>query len=188
MAKVFVLMGYSGVGKDSLCAELQKLNKTAKNIKWSQPMKEMFEFAYGLSPGYLNDPVLRLNEVPDMPGVSYLDIMIRAFEYFPKIDPHMMTRKVFLDIEKALLSGFDVILTDTRNRAEEEVIKELSKSYEVILVWITRPGIKAQLSDQLQADILWEINNYCTEQFAVINDGDLTKLAFAAQEIFYDTH
>jgi hypothetical protein len=168
-------MGYSGAGKDTLCREMQKLIRAA-NVKWSRPMKDMFEMVYDLPAGFLDDPEKRLEKLPGT-DISYLDVMVKAFEFFPQIDPHMMTRKVTKLIKQMLMSR-TVILTDTRNFTEMYVIlKFLDEGIEVIPVWINRPGITAMKSDEYQREIfdsLWVrsnrgffVSNHTTEDLKV---------------------
>ncbi len=189
MGKMYILMAYSGAGKDSLAREIQKLIP-AVNIKWSRPMKDMFDLVYGLPPGFLDDPVLRLQLVPGHPeGITWLDLMIRAYVYFPKLDPNMMIQKVIRDIRRALSDGEAVILTDTRNLTEEAIIRQLyDEGHQIYLVEIKRPNVLPKASDQLCEDITWKIVRYSSDEFLVKNNGDIEQLRLAAQDIVYDTY
>jgi hypothetical protein len=176
-------MGYSGAGKDSLCKAIQGLTQ-ASNIKWSRPAKDMFERHYDLPDGFLDDPLKRLEVVPEHPdGITWLDLMIRSKTHLLAIDPLFCIRKVRKIARFHLGSGRDIIFTDTRNYQEAKAISdELAYEHQVTLVWVSRPGKKPLESDQDQMGIFGELSRRFYPHI-VINDGDLNKLVYKAQEI-----
>lgn len=185
--RVFVLMGYSGAGKDTLCQQLLRIIDGI-NLKWSRPMKDMLEAHYGLPKGFLEDRMKRLEPVPGHPdGISWLDLMIRAFHYIPMVDPLIYIRKVRQQALEALEVGQEVIFTDTRNYTELEVIQELSEKYLIVPVWISRSGASPKDSDCYQL----EIYRLLTEKHQgrmVRNDGTIWDLERVAEELAYGLH
>jgi len=184
--KIYVLMGYSGAGKDSLYKEMIKVGTgtALANIKWSSPMKKTIADIYDIPREWLDNPVKRLQKVPNHPdGITWLDLMIRCFEHFPQIDPNMMTQKVRREIALWLDNGNSVCLTDTRNFAELEVIKVFAKEYPVVLVWVSSPRETFRESDRYQRDIFKAINRINLITHNVYNGGIKEDLAHEARRI-----
>lgn len=185
--RVFVVMGYSGAGKDTLCQQLLRIIDGV-NLKWSRPMKDMLEAHYNLPLGFLDDRMKRLEPVPNHPdGISWLDLMIRAFHHLPAIDPLICVRKVKQQAIEALKAGKEVVFTDTRNHTELEVIQEISQDYLVVPVWISRPGVCPKESDCHQLEI-YRLLSEKHQGHMVNNNGTIWALEEIAKRIAYDLH
>ena len=130
---VLVITGVSGAGKDTMASRIAQIMDT-KNIKFSQPMKEMMSYAYGVDISQFEDKQKRFEYVPGE-NFTYSDIMIRCFHTFPNIDSKMMIRKT-KEVINNHINQTNLVFTDIRNIPEVRVIWEISKEYPVIHIHI----------------------------------------------------
>jgi hypothetical protein len=165
MQKIIVnVMGYSGAGKDTyssaLVDQLTRRGIDSTILKWSAPMKYMLAWVYDIEMTQLEDKAFRLQELPHLPGVTWGELMVRTFEYFPQVDPLMMQQKVSKQIDEAWDNGQVVILNDTRNRPEAEYLKRQVKENNVTLIniWLFQGTEKA--SDVHSLDLSSELDGY----------------------------
>lgn len=183
MPTIYNIMGFSDAGKDTVTLELLKHVK-ARSIKWSRPMKNMLEQVYGLRAGILDDKDFRQQVISTHPDrITWAELMIRCYHYFPMIDPDMMTQAVRKQMAYVLGQGFDVLLTDTRNHTEALEIEDYSSAVNLVNIWVHRPGIKPKESDLAQEDIFNRLQPYAIVNHAIINDGSLEKLRVKVQEV-----
>lgn len=187
MCNIYVVMGFSDAGKDSVAKAIQNVSKTTSNIKWSSPMKGMIEYAYGLPEGALNDKEFRVKEVPTLPGVTWNDLMIRCFHHFPQIDPKMMIQKVNKQIETVLSNALDIVITDTRNYSELEEIQRFYFKYlykvKVIPIWVHSPFETKKESDKYQGNIFYSLSQLTGIRHIIANTGTIEDLSNKVQEV-----
>lgn len=176
MSYIIAVLGYSDSGKDSVATMLNKV-LGARNIKWSAPMKHMLEYVYNLPEGILEDKTFRSTLVPGHPdSITWSELMVRCFEYFPKIDPHMMLQRVRLDIKTCLQNSTPVVLTDTRNLTEVHHICQLSAITPLYTVALSRDEAKMKPSDRGLNRNLSELVTFSRMSFHINNNGSLEDL------------
>ncbi|MFB2876880.1 hypothetical protein [Floridanema aerugineum] len=182
IASIIVILGNSGAGKDTVTEVLKAEVGNCIVHKWSAPMKRMLEYAYDLPTGSLEDREIRSQEVPDMPGVTYLDLMVRCFEFFPKIDPLMMIRKVFRAIQSDVKNkGKIVISNDLRNPLEAEAIANLAIYYPLHIIRVERKGCKGLKSDKFLKTNYQTLLKVAKTAHIVNNNGTLNDLKQATK-------
>jgi hypothetical protein len=120
-----VILGPSRSGKDTTFGVLCKtLEVPLVNIKFSGPMKRVLEYMYVLPEGSMEDPGTRASEVPGLPGVTFLDLMVRCYHAWPLMDPRMGMERSKEDVRVAQDSGVIPVFTDVRKDCEAQYIRE----------------------------------------------------------------
>lgn len=180
--KIFILSGKSGSGKDTGAKLLSLTEKKLTNIKFSSPMKRMFEYAYSLPSGALENRELRSLKPSDCDD-SYLELMVKAFTHFRAIDPQMMIRKVMFDAKVALASGKSLVFTDMRCPEEAKAVEKLlaGRDFEVVLVLLERDGLENLESDIYLSTNRTMLSRWVDRVVEVRNNGTIEQLA----ETFY---
>ena len=173
MSYEVVLMGVSGAGKDTIFSALNACTKMV-NIKFAAPMKRMMEYVYSLPPCSLEERDLRTYRIPGHPdGITYGEMMVRCYKYFPAIDPMMMVRKVWLEAADAVKDS-PVVFTDIRNHEEVKAVLELQVP--IYLAKVIRPGAFPKDSDLKLPTLLHELSKYATQYHRIENRGSVADL------------
>lgn len=174
---ILVILGVSRSGKDTLCRIALEENPGV-NIKFSGPMKRTYEYLYDLPEGSLDDYHTRFLEVPNLPGVTYLDIMIRAFETWPQVDPYLCIRKTRKAIDSALSQDLSVVFTDIRNPAEVETLKDVINNTDVPLkvIRLNRETAKGKASDKHLEESYRQLKPLAITAGTLDNNGTVAEL------------
>lgn len=175
--QLLVILGVSRSGKDTL-AKIALSVSPGTNVKFSAPMKRVYEYLYDLPEGSLDDDQTRFLEVPGLPGVTYLDIMIRAFKTWPQVDPYLCIRKTRKTIDSALSQGLSVVFTDIRNPAEVETLKDVIRNTDVPLrvIRLDRETAKEKASDVHLETSFRELSNLAITTGTLSNNGSVEDL------------
>lgn len=163
---IYVVMGLSGSGKDTVASNLDVIN-----VKWSAYAKRFLEGCYGLASNSLDDREARLQLVPGE-SFTYLDVLKRAYEAWDIIDTKLTVRPTKEYIQTYLEDGYNVVLTDTRKYSEVEAIKELSNAgYKVCVIYIYgRLGETRLAPDELLEGLIAELISFSDEYHKVMNN------------------
>ncbi len=151
-AKIYVMSGLSGAGKDT-CASLLD----ATNIKFSSLGKRALEKIMDLPEGFLDDRFLRQQVAPDCQGRTYLQVLIDMSLHHQKfLGQDYFPRKIQSQILDCLGQGKDVVLTDVRHYSEMLMIADLNlMGYKVVPCWVL--GGTAEPSDKYSLEIMQEL-------------------------------
>lgn len=188
MSKVYVVMGYSNAGKDTVYQIMQKaLHYSTVNIKFAAPMKAILEFHYDLPVGFLENRQKRQELVPGHPDeITWGELMIRCFRCFPRIDQTMMVRKVQRQVEAYIRQGYCPIFTDVRNYSECFFIRDMAaRGRRIIPIWIERPGTVPKTSD-LHQDRIFEYLKQSHGSYHIVNDSGIPELTAKVKEVIRD--
>lgn len=123
MNKILILLGVSGVGKDTIANEIVRASPEPwEIIKFSRQFKETLEVNYGLTPNSLDTVEGKSLINPDT-GNTFLEALIAAFDFhnshIPSLHPRLTIAKI-----KDKLNQSNVILTDLRSPYECQAIIE----------------------------------------------------------------
>lgn len=176
MSYIICILGKSRAGKDTLASFL-----TGSKIKFAGIAKRTFEQWYGLNKGDLERSEVRNAQVPDLDGVTYLDIMVRAYHAWRAIDPYLTIRPTIKQIQAELGADKPVIITDVRS--PEELTSLLKLPCPLFAVYIRRDGCPEVTSDEhLEAN--WQrLVSEADEVFSIVNSGNLDILKAKARKI-----
>lgn len=149
MSYIICIVGKSRSGKDTLAKYLE-----GRKLKFADPAKRMLEQWYGLLPGDMEKPEVRDRLVPGSTTTTYLDILVKSYHFWLSVDPLAPKYPTIREIEKTLVAGTPVILTDVRMPQEVEYI--LDRLYcPLYVIRINRPGCPDVSSDESLEDN-WE--------------------------------
>lgn len=185
MSYVVVVLGYSDAGKDTFAEAFSKYSRIV-NVKFSAPMKVMLETVYNLPKGVLECKTFRSTLVPGhRDSITWSELMVRCFEYFPKIDSNMMLQNVSTITQEALDNQVPVVFTDVRNSIEVEYIIRLSQRYPLYTIALSRDSASPKVSDKGLKRNLSELILYSTRSYNLYNDGTKQDLQDMACKLWH---
>lgn len=165
---VFLIMGLTHSGKDSIARIIQTYYPDFENIKFSGAMKRAVESIYGLEPG-ASEHVKYDRIYPDS-DLTYLDVMVGFWRYVPKIDERMMLQAAYRQASKS----DRLLFTDVRSDYELDWVEAQYPNYEVI--YVTSPNAKPRESDSNLCHLVQRAMENSLTNFYINNDGDLDHL------------
>lgn len=130
-----VLLGASGVGKDTIAKEVIKLVASYRVVKFAQPIKNLVAAAVGVDPSVCEDRAQRCLPIVFLGGEvkSILELLMDSYRELQGSEIHQQM------VEEVIAhAGALPIFTDVRNDNEAEAIL---KTYPWIKAyWVFRPG------------------------------------------------
>lgn len=180
MAKLYVVFGLSGAGKDTVYELLRDElgSENCVNVKFSGLMKCTFEEWYGVPAGSFDDREFRERFVPGR-NVTYLDVMVKAYHAWDEIDPALTVRPTERLIRQHLESGVNVVVTDCRKHTEAESLVAVGYEYGVEVVYVYgRVGEMRKSSDMLMEELRDRVVCVTDIQthLELVNTGDIRHL------------
>jgi hypothetical protein len=176
MTTIYVVTGISGAGKDTVSdiikAKFQYYN--TRIIKFAQPVKSFLEHVYDLPEGYLN--TLGKYEPCPLPGMNWNDLLVKWWEFTPRLDPYMWLRQTRAEVDKALKGGANIIFNDVRNLKEVEYLEALALNVPMCVIRVWRPGAIALPSDEHLQEVELRLSRVALVSRAVVNNGTLEDL------------
>lgn len=150
---IFIALGYSGAGKDTV---FEALDPLIKNVKWSQIIKDTLEAWYDLPSGSFNDRHFRdTHKLPN--GKTPLQLLIDCYHAWDLIDPALTARPTIKQCEQHILSGsqLPLLFTDTRKLEEVDLLLDMANNLEqrIVLLTIASPYAQQKTSDSLVPQI-----------------------------------
>ncbi len=170
---IYVVMGYSGAGKDTI-GDWLAFSENAALVKFAAPGKRALEFMLKVEPGLLDDRVKRLEIAPHCQGRSYLQVLIDFWKHRSLlVGDELFTAQTKQNISNLLKLGQTVVVTDVRNLDEGKAIKELVHSglATLTLIWVHRTSAKELESDVHQLEICDSLDKIATNSYLLRNSG-----------------
>lgn len=153
-----VIMGVSGVGKDTLAREIVELSTPSLNFeifKFATPIKRAIAAYLDIPVNLLEDREFRTTPLEELDGATPLDILVKSFDVMPQLHPKLglvwaKKRLDFLRYKEII-----PVFTDTRNLVEVEAI--LKRRYDLTYTILVDSQVRGK---KLSSDIYLEYNRH----------------------------
>jgi hypothetical protein len=186
MPTIYIVMGNSGSGKDTVAALIQAQKPTAEIVKFAAPGKRALEFMLRVPEGLLDDRVVRSKVAPNCQGRTYLEVLIDFWKHRELvIGVELFTSQTMELVQDILDAKKDVIITDCRNLDEGQAIYDLveTEGYQLVVLWVYRPDNIPMSSDVNQVDIFDTLLEVSDDSYLIHNNGTIDKLADKVMEV-----
>lgn len=130
-----VILGVSGVGKDTLASQLVNFSTPFLNfevVKFAEPVKRAIAAYLGVSMSQMEDREYRTKPIAELDGLSILDILVKSFDVMPQLHPKLGLVWARKALDNLQYCGVTPVFTDVRNLVEVELI--LSRNYDRLFV------------------------------------------------------
>lgn len=187
MSTIYVVMGYSNSGKDTIGAYLKEY-KLATVVKFAAPGKRALEFMLKVEPGFLDDRVKRQQVAPHCQGRTYLQVLIDFWKHKNLVvGKDLFTSQTMEKVDYITSNDRDVVITDVRSFDEMEALKKFLLINDDVLLdvtWVNRRAAQKLESDQYQQAIFQELSNVSEEYRFINNHGTYAELTKVLQDTF----
>jgi len=161
MVNAIVLLGYSGVGKDTIANLLISQYANLVNVKFSGLTKDLLASAFRVPRDWLDgqdrepkwrEQNLRLHGVEI--GITPLDLLVTLYRGAGKYDKlHQANIKYALD---SIPTGAIPVFTDVRRSAEMCAVYEKYGVEETQVIYLSRSGVSQGLADDFLDDLYFD--------------------------------
>jgi hypothetical protein len=140
-----ILLGFHGVGKDTLANRLCEADPTYVNVKFSQYPKSVLAAALDVPVNWLEDKTYRSSPIskdhPDISPLTLLNLMYHGRKSLPAF-----SQKTIDSTLDSIPKSSIPVFTDVRNLLELGEV--LSKFSATLIITLERSGIKASEGDE----------------------------------------
>ncbi|MEH2028488.1 MAG: hypothetical protein V7K67_02195 [Nostoc sp.] len=159
-----VLLGYSGVGKDTIANRLCLDNREYKNIKFSAIIKHLFSDWLDLDDDDIENKKLRSEYNFNVRGYHTLTTLLDMLDVTFRGCGGTTLEIDKLAYAKKRCEGYTPVFTDCRTLAEAEWIKY---NFSPICVRLYHPDIDPGISDQ-DIDQVWDVFYWSGKSYSVL--------------------
>lgn len=170
---LFMVMGYSGAGKDTI-GDLIKAEIASQTVKFAAPGKRALEFMLQVEEGLLDDREKRIEVAPNCQGRTYLEVLMDFYHHRKLvIGEDLFTSQTVDKLKGFSHDNVDVVVTDCRSTDEGLAIVNLVEHgyFNLVTLWVVREGAKMLSTDTLQHGIYEDLCNYSDEHYVIYNKG-----------------
>lgn len=151
-----VIMGVSGVGKDTLAKELVKLSKPSLNFeifKFATPIKRAIAAYLDIPVSLLEDREYRTTALEELDGATPLDVLVKSFDVMPNLHPKLGLVWASKRLDYLRDSEVTPVFTDVRNRVEVKAL--LKRQYDLTYIVTVESSVRGK---KLSSDVYLELN------------------------------
>lgn len=146
MARLFILLGPSGSGKDTAAGVLDGIIGGLVNFKFAEPYKQAVASIYGLERWQLEDRAFR--ETMGPAGKTWGDHLAEGAKHFRAWDPDVMLHQARKKLDHIMAHKVNVAFTDLRFPNEVGLVKSYLHHFcDCQAIYLLREGAKFTSAD-----------------------------------------
>lgn len=143
MVKIFMLYGFHGSGKDTLCRLIIEKYPNFKRYAFADTAKDIASKRYNFDRKLADIPEEKDKSRPEYNGQSIRDLVRKIFREIDTTDINMITNEIAKSIASDINTNHDTkfIITDYREKANYLKLVEIFGKNEITTIHITRDNL-----------------------------------------------